>query len=66
MSRTMSDYEDIDFMSDSLSFLGDDMLERVNDGEVRYGELVLRIAPKASSHFAVSLADDVEHDLTSG
>ena len=52
MSASTIEYEDIDIMSDSLSFLGEDVSELEGDGEVRYGELILRIPPKASKCFA--------------
>ena len=50
------DLQDIDIMSDSLSFLGEDVSELEGDGEVRYGELILKIPPKASKCFAKLLA----------
>ena len=44
------DLQDIDIMSDSLSLLGEDPASFHDDGLVKYGDLVLNIAPKAS-HF---------------
>ena len=50
MTASTIEYEDIDIMSDSLSLLGEDPASFHDDGLVKYGDLVLNIAPKAS-HF---------------
>lgn len=47
MSISSLDLQDIDILSDSLSLMGEDYAASTHDdGTVRYGEIVLNIAPK--------------------
>ncbi|KAI5122633.1 hypothetical protein M0805_008719 [Coniferiporia weirii] len=55
MSLSSINVEDIDIMSDSLSLLGEDVSGLQDDGLVKYGELVLNIAPKAVTLLADQL-----------
>ena len=48
MSISRLEYQDIDILSDSLSLLGEDVDSLNDDGTVRYGDIVLNIAAKAS------------------
>lgn len=49
MAMSSSESEDVDIMSDSLGLLDEDLSKLLlEDNEVKYGELVLRIAPKVS------------------
>ena len=49
MSISSLELQDIDILSDSLSFFGEDYASQLqDDGLVRYGDVVLNIPAKAS------------------